>query len=108
MGYDVEWEARCNGEYITHATLINHTEVTADSISMWVEITNDQWSFLSFPFDVKVADIMPTQPNTSYAIRKYSGKDRAEQNFGNTWQDMTADSILHAGEGYIWQSRSYD
>lgn len=104
MGYDVEWEARCNGEYITHATLINHAEVTADSISMWVEITNDQWSFLSFPFDVKVSDIRPTMPNTSYAIRKYSGEERAKLNYGNTWQDMTADSILHAGEGYIWQS----
>lgn len=118
MLYDVEWEARSNGSSITHATLINNATMRADSIYMWVEIKNDQWSFLSFPFDVKVSDIKPaqistnvirpSQENTNFVIRKYSGKERADANFSNTWQDMTVDSILHAGEGYIWQSSRYD
>ncbi len=108
LGYDVEWEARCDGSYITHATLVNNAVMRADSIYLWVEIRNDKWSFLSFPFDVKVSDILPTGKNTNYVIRKYSGKERADANFSNTWQDMTVDSILHAGEGYIWQSSRYD
>ena len=108
LGYDVEWEARCEGSYITHATLVNNAVMRADSIYLWVEIRNDEWSFLSFPFDVKVSDILPTGENTNYVIRKYSGKERADANFSNTWQDMTVDSVLHAGEGYIWQSSRYD
>lgn len=118
MLYDVEWEARSNGSSITHATLVNNAVMRADSIYLWVEIRNDEWSFLSFPFDVKVADIKPaqistsvirpSQENTNYVIRKYSGKERADANFSNTWQDMTVDSILRAGEGYIWQSSRYD
>ena len=118
MLYDVEWEARFNGSSITHATLVNNAVMRADSIYLWVEIRNDEWSFLSFPFDVKVADIKPaqistsvirpSQENTNFVIRKYSGKERADANFSNTWQDMTVDSILHAGEGYIWQSSRYD
>ena len=118
MLYDVEWESRSNGSSITHTTLINDAIIRADSIYIWVEIKNNQWSFLSFPFDVKVADIKPalistdvitpSKENTNFVIRKYSGKDRAEANFSNTWQDMTVDSILRAGEGYIWQSSRYD
>ncbi len=118
MLYDVEWESRSNGSEITHATLINNATMRADSIYLWVEIKNDRWSFLSFPFDVKVSDIKPaqistsiikpSQENTNFVIRKYSGKDRADANFSNTWQDMTVDSILRAGEGYIWQSSRYD
>lgn len=108
LGYDVEWESRSYGQYITHATLINNATMRADSVYLWVEIRNDEWSFLSFPFDVKVSDILPTQANTNFVIRKYSGKDRAEANFNNTWQNMGADDILRAGEGYIWQSSRYD
>ena len=80
----------------------------ADSICIWMKVNNDEWSFISFPFDVKVSDIKPAHKNTNYVIRKYSGKERAEGNFAETWQGMTADSILHAGEGYIWQSSCYD
>lgn len=108
LGYDVEWESRSNGQYITHATLINNATMRADSVYLWVEIRNDEWSFLSFPFDVKVSDILPTQANTNFVVRKYSGKDRAEANFNNTWQNMGSDDILRAGEGYIWQSSRYD
>lgn len=108
MSYDVEWESRINGSYITHNTLINNASMRADSICVWMEIKNDEWSFISFPFDVKVSDIKPAHKNTNYVIRKYSGKERAEGNFAETWQGMTADSILHAGEGYIWQSSCYD
>ncbi len=88
--------------------LVNNGIMRADSVAIRISLPNDRWTFLSFPFDVKVSDIEATDVNTNYVIRKYSGADRAAMT-GNTWQNMTVDSILHAGEGYIWQcSRSED
>ena len=89
-------------------SLINNVNMRADSIGITSYLHNNIWAFLSFPYDVKVSDIISLYDNTNFVIRRYSGKDRAEQNFGSTWQDMTVDSILHAGEGYIWQSDRYD
>lgn len=89
-------------------SLINNVNMRADSIGVTSYLRDNVWVFMSFPYDVKVLDIIPLFENTNYVVRKYSGKDRAEQNFGSTWQDMTVDSVLHAGEGYIWQSSRYD
>lgn len=89
-------------------SLINNVTIHADSVAITSYHRNDVWTFLSFPYDVKVSDIVPLYDNTNYVIRKYSGKDRAEANFSSTWQDMTVDSILRAGDGYIWQSSRYD
>ena len=66
-------------------------------MSAWGEV----WMYLSFPFDVKVSDIEVSDGGL-YAIRKYDGATRA-QGGTNNWKDMTDDSILHAGEGYIIQ-----
>lgn len=95
------------GPYYT--SLINNGIMRADSISIYMSLPNNRWAFVSFPFDVKVADIKANYEETNYVIRKYSGKERADANFSNTWQDMTVDSVLRAGEGYIWQcNRSAD
>ena len=90
-----------------YSALLVNTDMRADNVIVGLSTRNDQWRFISFPFDVKVSDILPAYNNTNFVIRKYSGKDRAEQNFGNTWQDMTIDSVLYAGEGYILQSSRY-
>lgn len=89
------------GPYYT--SLINNGIMRADSISIYMSLPNNRWAFVSFPFDVKVADIKSFYEGTNYVIRKYSGKERADANFSNTWQDMTVDSVLRAGEGYICQ-----
>ena len=86
-----------------YASLVNNANMRADHITISLYIRDDRWAFLSFPFDVKVSDIVPMHDDVNFVIRKYSGKARAEQDFENTWQNMTSDSILHAGEGYIWQ-----
>lgn len=105
IAYDNHYSGNTKAYY---NSLINKAEINAESVGITSFLRNDVWAFLSFPYDVKVSDIVPLFDNTNYVIRKYSGKDRAEQNFENTWQDMTVDSILHAGEGYIWQSNRYD
>jgi len=91
-----------------HTALINKANMRADSVVVTIYNHNDVWTFISFPYDVKVSDIVPVYENTNYVIRKYSGMDRANGNFGNTWVGMTGDSILRAGEGYIWQSSRCD
>ena len=90
------------------SSLLTETDMRADSVVVCLSTRNDQWRFLSFPYDVKVSEIIPEYGNTNFVIRKYSGKERAEANFDNTWQNMTIDSVLHAGEGYILQSSRYE
>lgn len=84
--------------------LINEANMRADSVQITLYNTSNRWHFLSFPYDVKVSDIMPLYENTNWVIRKYSGASRAAQDMDKTWQNMTADSTLQAGVGYIWQS----
>lgn len=88
--------------------LTHEMSIQTDSILYKLSIPCDRWSFLSFPFDVRVRDIVPEKDNTFWVIRKYSGWDRAQANMSNTWQNMTNDSILKAGEGYIWNCTSGD
>lgn len=79
----------------------------ADDVTLGLICSTERWHFISFPFDVKVSDIQVEDiqgtEDTRWVIRKYSGEARAKQEFDKTWQNMTADSILHAGEGYIFQ-----
>lgn len=84
--------------------LINEANMRADSVQITLYNTSNRWHFLSFPYDVKISDIMPLYENTNWVIRKYSGASRAAQDMDKTWQNMTADSVLQAGVGYIWQS----
>lgn len=87
----------------THATLINEANMRADNVSVKLKVRKNYWNFISLPFDVKVSDIKCLTDTTQWVIRKYSGEARANADKGNTWQDMTADSTLHANEGYILQ-----
>ena len=77
------------------------TAMRADSVIYTMSAWGEVWMYLSFPFDVKVSDIEVSDGGL-YAIRKYDGATRA-QGGTNNWKDMTDDSILHAGEGYIIQ-----
>ena len=64
-----------------------------------LNVTNGYWYFISLPYDVKVSDI-GYEDGCQFVIRKYSGLNRAQQT-GNTWQNLTIDSTMHAYEGYI-------
>lgn len=57
------------------------------------------WYFISLPYDVKVSDITYTD-GTQFAIRKYSGQNRAAQS-GTTWVNLTENDVMQAYEGYI-------
>jgi len=95
--YDYDYESNTYNPN----TLIAKGEMRAEDQTYYLMLGNDLWQFISFPFDVKMSDITPDDPLTQWVVRKYSGADRAAQNFENTWHNLKADDILEAGKGYI-------
>ena len=87
------------GYYRDASTMIPHSEMTADNVSINYWLYENCWEFISFPFDVNVSDIIAPK-DVLWVIRKYSGEDRAKMT-GKTWQNMTNGMTLKAGEGYI-------
>lgn len=81
-------------------TLITQNEMTADNVSVHAYLPTNRWSFISFPYDVNVSDIVVPE-GTLWVVRKYSGEDRAAMT-GYTWQNMIDGTVLKAGEGYIF------
>ena len=86
----------------TMTSLVNYGTLTADNVVTNIDISTNTWHFLTFPYDVKISDIV-TEGN--WVISRYDGAARAKEDFGNTWKTLPYDSILHAGEGYIWHSQ---
>lgn len=81
------------------ATLIAQNEMSADNITSKITLPTGRWSFISFPFDVRVTDIIVPE-GTSWVIRRYSGEDRASMS-GSTWKNVEYGEILNANQGYI-------
>lgn len=82
-------------------SLIVKGEFRAENQTINLMLYNDLWQFISFPFDVKMSDIVPENNLTQWVVRYYDGAERAAQNFDNTWKNLTKDDILQAGKGYI-------
>lgn len=85
----------------TGTTLISNVPMRADSVTTRLYLASNMWHFLSFPYDVKVSDIIPVWPN-DFVIRKYDGEARANAKMDETWVDMGPNDILEANQGYIW------
>lgn len=88
------------GEYYNGSTIIPESTVTADNININLRLRTDNWTFLSFPFDINVKDIVVDE-DALWVVRKYSGEARANLE-ENTWQNMADGTVLKAGEGYIF------
>ena len=105
--WDDEWGTWTYYRY-SYASLVNNAHMRADNITLEYWIPSYCWDFITVPFDVKVSDIRPAFEGTPFVIRKYDGLKRAAGQMNETWVDMTADSTLHAGVGYIIRSASTD
>ena len=87
-------------------SLLALSPVTAQGVSIthryniWNK-SNYIWAFTSLPFDVRLSDLVIEGKNLQYSIMKYSGRMRADARFDDVWVRQTADSIIHAGEGFI-------
>ena len=104
--YDA-WGSYTYNRY-AYCSLVNNAAVRADNVTMELWLQANTWEFITIPFDVKVSDLRENFAGTPLVIRKYDGEKRAAGLTGQTWVDMTADSTLHAGQGYIWRSASTD
>lgn len=62
-----------------------------------------KWYFISLPFDMAVADIKPGE-NVQYAIRYYDGANRATNGASGSWKNYTAEDVIPAGTGFIYQT----
>lgn len=86
--------------YAHFTSLISNGTMRADSVQTTLGIESSYiWYFISLPYDVKVSDITYTN-DAQFVIRKYSGLNRAHM-LGDTWLNLTPDSVMHAYEGYI-------
>ena len=77
------------------ASVITASNFVANKVYFDIEIEKGRWYFLSFPFDVKMANV--TAPG-NYVFRTYNPEERANGKTG--WQDWIGD-LLNKGQGYI-------
>lgn len=89
--------------YLTPTCLIVKGEMRAENVTINLWNATNRWQFVSFPFDVKVSDIVPVDSTISWVIRSHSGAERAAGNAAAVWQNLSADDVLQAGKGYIMQ-----
>lgn len=84
-------------------TLINNLSLMrANSVSVGMEFSNkNEWYFITLPYDVNVADIIPGD-GTYWSINRYDGNARA--NSEPAWKKLTNTDVLKAGVGYIVSS----
>lgn len=93
---------------MTDCSLVNRANMRADNVSVRIEMPNDVWEFVQFPFDVKVSDIIPVSDgDTSFAVYRYDGAKRAAGDTSETWVRLKGDDILSCGEGHIIQTSRY-
>lgn len=82
-------------------SLIVKGEMRAENVTLNLYNHRGMWQFVTFPFDVKVSDIVPESENTSWVIRGHSGAMRAAGKNDSVWVNLKADDVLEAGKGYI-------
>lgn len=78
------------------ASVITASNLEANKVYFDIEIQAGRWYFLSFPFNVKTANV--TAPG-AYTFRIYDPEERANGKVG--WKNWIGD-LLYKGQGYIF------
>jgi len=110
MGTFLRFQNMGNGSYqdpyhysIKGTSLVANGPMRADAVNTTLLFPNSYtWYFVTLPYDVKFSAIgcYHKDGNAEFVVRAYSGANRASGN-GSTWVNLTADSTLHARQGYI-------
>ena len=89
--------------YDTHqgCELLTQAPVTAESVSLDLDISEARWYFMSFPFDVKLSDVITDSRIQHWVVRSYSGSNRAAMR-GQQWIDVPYTGTLEGRRGYAW------
>lgn len=105
--YCLDENVRYNNQSNGYRTQYNGTslivkgEMRAENVTLNLYNRRGMWQFVTFPFDVKVSDIVSESENTSWVIRGHSGAMRAAGKNDSVWVNLKADDVLEAGKGYI-------
>ncbi len=94
-----------NQRYSTELTV--EAPMTAQSVRLDLDMMEGRWYFLSFPFDVKISDVVTDSDIHHWVVRSYSGSNRAAMR-GQQWLDVPYDGTLAARQGYAWFVSSTD
>lgn len=90
-----------------YSQMINSSPLmTANSVEASFNVTNNQWYFLTLPYDVKVSAIHADDLSAVFVVRYYDGAQRAQSGTGASWKDYAADATIPAGTGFIFQTNS--
>lgn len=100
---NIRWNDQSNGNRTKYngTSLIVKGEMRAENVTLNLYNRRGMWQFVTFPFDVKVSDIVPESENTSWVVRGHSGAMRAAGKNDSVWVNLKADDVLEAGKGYI-------
>lgn len=93
------WNWNSSRDFAAQSLIVNG-DMRADDVELTLNCQRDRWNFITFPFNIKVGDIMPYDSETRWVIREYSGENRANEDWNNTWVNLTPDVLLKAGKGY--------
>lgn len=91
------------GAYSTSSQVLISSEVDVKGLLDLDYYTyGNKWYFLSLPFDIKVGDI---QSSAQIAVRYYDGANRATTGTASgNWKNYTAEDVIEAGTGFIFQT----
>ena len=88
------------------STLLAYTPMESDTVEVEMTVPTGEWSFISFPFNVAVADI-EVPDDALWVVRCYSGENRAAGS-DSTWIDVVDGETLEAGQGFIFHCAADD
>lgn len=102
---DPNYDINNRGYYNTntkgyYGSLVNNANLSAESVTVNTFVPAEEWTYLAFPFKVKVADVEDIFPEQVKAMRRYSSENRAKADMQNTWLPIGSDEIINAGEGF--------
>lgn len=89
--------SRCNAMTSAASTIEYYFDATSGS---------GYWHYVCMPFDVKRSEITPLNEGRAIAVRYYDSESRATNGASGNWKDVSADSVLHMGKGYIFRINS--
>ena len=102
------WDQQRLYNFVTRgwfASFINNGTARADELSVTIPMQKDFWYFITFPFDVRVGDILCSdEGKVPFVVRGYDGFKRANRQPNDTWVNLGADDVMEGGKGYIFRS----
>lgn len=83
-----------------YPAVISNDNLNVETLKFLMNVNPGTWYFFCFPFDI---DLDKIEMDSKWVWRYYDSQERANNGYGG-WKDVT-DHVLHANQGYIFQSR---